>query len=213
MRTLKAVLIFWFYRALMATWRIRIEQDPKAKHLIESKASLILAHWHGDELALLHLVRRFNLATMTSTSRDGQVIDYLIHRLGGSTTRGSSTRGGIPALIGLVRLCRSGRTVSFAVDGPRGPIHQPKPGVFELSRLCRAQVIPVGVFARPVMLFKKSWNQAFLPYPFAHVTVYLGAPIKALDESEDARDELRSRFLAREIFAAGQQAAKIIATN
>src|SRR5690606_18737721 len=109
--------------------------------------------WHGDELAVLHLVKRYRLATMTSTSKDGAIIDYVIRKLGGDTSRGSSTRGAVTALKGLVRLGRSGRVLSLAVDGPKGPIYEPKPGVFELSKLCGAAIVPVGVAVTKAHVF------------------------------------------------------------
>ena len=66
---------------------------------------LIFAHWHGDELCVLPLVPKYRIATMTSTSKDGALIDFAVRQFRGATSRGSSTRGGAGALKGLVRLC------------------------------------------------------------------------------------------------------------
>lgn len=204
-------IVYVFYRILYSLWRIRLEEHPEVSKLIKEQSPLILAHWHGDELALIHLVRRLKLATMTSTSKDGQIVDYVIHRLGGETSRGSSTRGGVSALIGLIRLCRSGRIVSVAVDGPRGPIYQPKPGVFELSKICNAPIVPVGVQASPVYSFEKSWNKAFLPYPFAKVAIHFGKPLPAINDASDPKDFALAKKLTSDLNGARQQAAKIIA--
>src|SRR5688572_26522756 len=95
-------IVYFVYRFLSSLWRIRLVQDPQVTALFENHSPLILAHWHGDELALIHLVRPLRLATMTSTSKDGAIVDYVINRLGGTTSRGSSTRGGVTALKGLV---------------------------------------------------------------------------------------------------------------
>lgn len=205
-------LAYIFYKVLFSLWRIEIVEHPRVTSLVVNKSPLILAHWHGDELALLHLVQRYRLATMTSTSKDGSIIDYVIHHLGGDTSRGSSTRGGVAALKGLIRLCRSGRIVSVAVDGPRGPIYQPKPGVFELSKLCSAPIIPIGVVVSSAFLFKNSWNKTYLPYPFSRVCIYLSEPIAALSETDDAKNFMLQKQLTSHLDGAKQQAAKIIAT-
>lgn len=205
--------IFFFYRILFATWRVRFVKHPESENLIQHKKPVLLAHWHGDELALIHLVKVLGLATMTSTSRDGASVDYIIRRLGGFTSRGSSTRGAITALKGLIRLCRDGRPTSMAVDGPRGPYHEVKPGVFELSRVCEAPVIPVGVAARPTFVFQKSWNKAFLPLPFAKVAIYFAQPLPALRRDQDPKDSELALSLARAIDNASGHAAHLLADS
>jgi lysophospholipid acyltransferase (LPLAT)-like uncharacterized protein len=162
-------------------------------------------------MALFHLVSIYKLATMTSTSRDGETVDFMIRKFGGDTSRGSSTRGGVSALKGLIRLCRSGRIASVAVDGPRGPIYQPKPGVFELSKLCHAPIVSVGVTASADFIFKKSWNKMRLPLPFSKVSIYLSEPMEALSPDSNAKDILLANELARRLASARQQAANLIA--
>lgn len=171
----------------------------------------LLAHWHGDELAVLHLVSRLHLATMTSTSSDGQIIDYVIRRLGGVTSRGSSTRGGSVALKGLLRLGKSGRPISMAVDGPKGPLHQVKSGVFEISRLLDAPIFPVGVFCASVFVFKKSWNKAILPFPFSRITIVFDKPLGPVSKQADPRSPELAEQLSLSLDNAKQQALKFIA--
>ena len=36
---------------------------------LRQQRPFIVAHWHGDELALLHVVKRYRLATLASPSR------------------------------------------------------------------------------------------------------------------------------------------------
>ena len=203
-------LIYFVYRLLIATWRIHIVESPGLKKFLAEMRPVVFAHWHGDELALIHLVRRYGLSTMTSTSRDGSIIDFAIRKLGGSTARGSSTRGGVGALKGLIRLVKNGSNASIAVDGPRGPIYTPKPGVFHLSRICRAPIVPTGVAASPIHVFRKSWNKAFLPLPFAKVVVVLSEPLPPQEERENSNS---AAILKTAIDAARQQAGKIIAAR
>lgn len=99
------------------------------KDLLARRSPIILAHWHGDELLLLSLIRRYKVATIASTSVDGDLMASLVGLMNGKVVRGSSTRGGAGALKGLMRLVRAGHNSSFAVDGPKGPIYKVKPGV------------------------------------------------------------------------------------
>lgn len=167
-------LTWILYRLLTWSWRVQLVESPSLLSALKQGRCVIFAHWHGHELCIVHLVTRYRIATMTSTSHDGQIIDYVIKQLKGATVKGSSTRGAVGALKGLVRLCRSGRNASMAVDGPKGPIYVVKPGVFELAHLTNALIVPMGVCAKNFLLFKKSWNKAFLPLPFSKLVIYIG---------------------------------------
>src|SRR5688572_3327769 len=90
-------LVYWFYRVWSATWRTQIFSSPEADQFLKDSHPVIFAHWHGHELAIIQLVTRMRIATMTSTSKDGSLVDYVINRMGGATSRGSSTRGSVQA--------------------------------------------------------------------------------------------------------------------
>lgn len=209
----KARFVYYLYKLLFLSWRKTFVVSEKSQIYFDERRPLVLAHWHGDELALIFLVERLHLATMASLSSDGSIVSYVIRRLGGVTSRGSSSRGAVAALVGLVKFCRSGRPTSIAVDGPRGPYHEVKPGVFELSKLASAVIIPVGVCAPKAFVFKKSWNKAILPYPFSRVCIYFSDPIPALEKTADAKSPALAVSLKSEIDNASRQAAKLVATN
>ncbi|MCB0361887.1 MAG: DUF374 domain-containing protein, partial [Bdellovibrionales bacterium] len=160
----------------------------------------------------LHLVSRFRLATMTSTSSDGQLIDYVIKRFGGVTTKGSSTRGAIQALKGLVRLGSKGHPVSMAVDGPKGPIYQIKSGVFEISRLLKSPIFPVGVWSSSYYSFHKAWNKTYLPLPFSRLVIVFGSPLPPVNKLQDPRSTDLAQNLSLGLDNAKHQAANFIAT-
>lgn len=209
--TVLPFLVWLFYRLWSLTWRLEVIESPEMTKLLKEKKPVILAHWHGDELAVISLVPRYRVATMTSTSRDGELMDGVLRRLGAVTSRGSSTRGGAAALKGLIRLVGQGRPASMAVDGPKGPLHMVKPGVFELSRLAKAHIIPLGAACSRAIVFHKSWNKAQLPKPFAKVVVQFLEPWPVVEKSDDF--ELLSQKLSRDISDAAHQAAKHFAQS
>ncbi len=171
-------LVLWFYRAWVATWRTTVVHSKAFQAMLDNGRPCVLAHWHRDELAVVRYVGTYRVATMTSNSRDGQLIDFVIRHLGGVTAKGSSSGGGASGLRALIRLMKAGHCTSMAVDGPRGPIFKAKPGVFELSKLTGAAIIPVGVASQSRIIFEKSWNKARLPKPFTRVVVICGEPLE-----------------------------------
>jgi lysophospholipid acyltransferase (LPLAT)-like uncharacterized protein len=175
------------YKALSSTWRIRIYEPPELSQRLKNSEPYILAHWHGDEIALLSLTSRYKIATLVSTSRDGEIMNTVLRLLGASTTRGSSTRGGASGLRSLIRLMRSGHPSSMAVDGPKGPIHEVKAGVFELSRLADCPIFAAGVSCDRAWRFEKSWNKSYLPKPFARLSFVWSNPIGPITTQQDPR--------------------------
>ena len=207
-------LVLFFYILLSSTWRKKLIISDETQRAIKDGRRILLAHWHGDELAVLHLVNRFKLATMTSTSKDGELIDFIIRKLGGKTSRGSSTRGGVGALLGLVRLVtRGGHMASIAVDGPRGPIHFVKPGIFELSRLTEGLIVPVGVYVKEPFIFQKSWNKAILPLPFQNVIMTFGQPIPPINRNDSTKDIALAENLKNQLFIEQKKASNIVAAS
>lgn len=177
--------------------------------LLQKKEPFILAHWHGDELGILHLLRRYHVACIISTSKDGDIMNRAVRLLGGTTVRGSSTRGGTSALKGILRLKRDGWRPSVAVDGPKGPIHQVKPGVFQISRLSKLPIVPISFFASRSHIFHKSWNQSRLPLPFARVIVVLGPPLPVLKDDEDPHNETWAHLLKENLMAVRSEARQL----
>lgn len=171
-------IVLAVYRAWVATWRVTVLESKTHREIQAAGRSCVFAHWHRDELAVVRYVGALRVATMTALSDDGQLIDFVIRRLGGTTVRGSSQGGGAGALRGLLRLMGSGHCASLAVDGPQGPIYQSKPGAFQLSKLAGVPIIPVGVASFGRIIFRKSWNQARLPLPFTRVVVVFGEPFE-----------------------------------
>lgn len=200
--------VWLFYRLWTATWRMDLHESDGLKRAKSNGERLIFAHWHGDELCIIPLVTPYRIATMTSTSKDGELIDFAIRKLGGATSRGSSTRGGVGALKGLVRLIQQGYCASMAVDGPKGPLHQVKPGVFELSRLAQAKIVPVGAASDRAIVFHRSWNKARLPKPFARVVVAFGEPLAVLSREDSAKSPELAARLEAEISNACKRAAE-----
>lgn len=206
-------LIFVVYRVLSLTWKIELHEPESLKKSLKEKNPFILAHFHGDELALVSLTPRYKIATMTSTSKDGELMNTVLRLMGGKTSRGSSTRGGVTALKGLIQLCKSGSNCSVAVDGPKGPLHEVKPGIFELSRLMKGQIYAGGVAVDRAWHFSKAWNKTFLPKPFARVVVVWTHFCDSVSKDTDPRSSELANSLKYQIFDAQDQSSKLLSAQ
>ncbi|MCC6137926.1 MAG: DUF374 domain-containing protein [Bdellovibrionaceae bacterium] len=109
---------------------------------------------------------------MISLSKDGALIARVAELMGSKVSRGSSSRGAIQALKGLLRLAKEGWRPSVAVDGPRGPIYKVKPGVLEVSKVIRAPIFALTMCSSRSFISKKSWNKLELPLPFSTVVIH-----------------------------------------
>lgn len=203
-------IAFIFFRIWSMTWRVTCIESEGLKKAIANDDPIVFAHWHGDELKILPLIKPYRVAAMTSTSKDGQLVDFAVRRFGGATSRGSSTRGGIGALKGMIRLMGEGYRASMAVDGPKGPLHKVKPGTLELSRLAKAIIVPMGAATDRKIVFHKSWNKAELPKPFAKIVVYFGEPLPIVTRDESAKAPELALRLEGEIAKSCQRALEYL---
>lgn len=207
-----AWIVWAFYRLWISTWRISIVESDSLKKQKTTNKPWVIAHWHGDELALICFCRFYKVATITSTSKDGELMNNVLNLLGVKTSRGSSTRGGVGALKGIIRIARTGYCPVVAVDGPKGPFHKAKPGVFEISRMLDLPIISVGVSCSRKYTFEKSWNKTYLPLPFSKLVLVWGEALY-LNKEEDPRSPKLAEKLENELDALGRKAAKLFAKH
>ena len=141
----------------------------------------IFACWH-DGIVLLPLVMRhvpagFRPRVLISWHRDAELAAQAARVFGVRFMRGSATRGGIGAVRGLLQAHRAGEDLVVVPDGPRGPRHQAKVGVLQLTRATRAAIVPVALAASPRRRLG-SWDRMQVPLPFARIAIRFGNPVE-----------------------------------
>jgi len=206
------ILVFIIYKTLSLTWRVKIHRPDALKNYMAEKSPVLLAHWHGDELALIQLARSYRIVTLSSHSKDGSIMTVVLNLLGAEVVRGSSSRGAVSGYLGLVRKIKKGFNSSFAVDGPRGPIYKAKMGVVETSKNLQIPIFFAGVSCDRAWVFKKSWNQTYLPKPFAKLRIVWTGPL-AIPQKSQELDHTWLEKVEFELRAARQQAPSFIAES
>lgn len=149
----------------------------------------VIALWHDElfPIAGYGCLYTSGLVGVVSPSKDGQFVASIMERLGQTTVRGSSSRGGVKALLQAKRvMVRENRMAVFAVDGPKGPRHEPKDGVIFLAQRAGAGIVPIRAFTRRKKVFAKAWDRFQLPYPFTSCELAVGEPFRVTDARLDA---------------------------
>lgn len=170
---------------LWLIWRscrvVAVSGEERLDALVNAGAPGIIVHWHQMQLFCTWLLIRkarqgLPVATLISPSVSGDLGATILRRLGINPVRGSSTRSAGEVLRDLYQaLVTDGRSVVITADGPKGPLHQCKPGAILLSRMSDAPVIPMAFAARPCRYWG-SWDRFIVPWPFARVAVVVGEP-------------------------------------
>lgn len=178
-------------RALAATWRISVHgRDPHQARMLRGDGAVILSLWHGQMLPILVAHRGQPCRVLVSEHRDGEIITQILASFGFSAERGSTTRGGLRALIGLVQRVRAGDDIAVTPDGPRGPRHHVAPGVAVIAQKTGAPIVPLVSHSNRRWQLS-SWDAFEIPKPFARVTVLYDQPVHATDDVERTVDILR----------------------
>jgi lysophospholipid acyltransferase (LPLAT)-like uncharacterized protein len=169
----------WVIRALASTWRMETVNGEPLAAARRHGTRVIFALWHGELLPLLWHQRGENVAIVISDHRDGEIIARIAESLGYATVRGSSSKGGSRALIGLMREIDAGRDGAITPDGPRGPARVFAPGAAVAAQRTGALIAPIRAQASRAWRLK-SWDRFLIPQPFARVRVSFG-PLTAVE--------------------------------
>lgn len=175
-------------RLYMATLRVRWEGLQSAVQTQEDRG-VVVAVWHRRLLVAAHLGRRYNIASMASRSRDGELIAQILTRLGLTMIRGSSFHGavsGLKALLSLPKDC----VIAITPDGPRGPVFSLQPGLIILAETTKRVILPMSWKAHRERRLR-SWDSFALPLPFTRVLMRLGPMIDTQALSGDLEDKRR----------------------
>jgi lysophospholipid acyltransferase (LPLAT)-like uncharacterized protein len=115
---------------------------------------------------------------LISPSIDGTAPAMLVEKIGGVVIRGSSTHTGARALRDYYEtIVKQHISPAITPDGPRGPLHEFKPGAVMLSQITGKPILPLAVAASRAYTFK-TWDRFELPLPFSRIAIVYGEPVK-----------------------------------
>ena len=164
---------------------ISFEEPPSPPDATHEKP-VIYSFWHRAVFAGAWLWRKSGITVMVSRSFDGEYIARIIEKLGFVAVRGSSSRGGASALLGLKSQLEQGFSVAFTIDGPRGPKFVAKPGPVLLSR---ASASPMAAFyvALSDAWVLNTWDALMIPKPFSKALARVSVKVRVPAEADEAQ--------------------------
>ena len=185
---LKAGLIGWIGYFVIAivgrTMRWQSIGDSNLDEILKSGNRAIFTFWHGRIFPATYYWRDRGIIVMTSMNLDGEAIAQCIQRFGYGAARGSSSRGGMRALVELAQLIRQGRDAAFTIDGPRGPRYVAKPGPAMLARKTGAAIFCFHISMK-YKIQLNSWDHFQIPLPFTPAIVLKAPPIWVSPEASE----------------------------
>ena len=201
------VLARFIIRFIGFTAKIKLVNEEILDKIHKNKKGAIFAIWHGCQFIVVYLYRNKGCWIMTSRSRDGELQTRILSGLGYNTVRGSSSRGGMSALIRMIKKVRIEEDFAFPVDGPRGPYHEVKLGALYLAQKTGRPILPLGIAVKNKHVFSKAWDKYILPMPFTKCVIFGNEPIY-VDEKTEIRTAKET--LARAIDEATQKAEQLL---
>jgi lysophospholipid acyltransferase (LPLAT)-like uncharacterized protein len=182
----------WIFYALIGLIGRTLRFETKGAENLESIEQIgkipIYSLWHNRIFAGTFYLRKRKIVVITSQSFDGEYIARFLLRFGFGAVRGSSTRGGIGALIEMIRLMRQGLPMAFTVDGPKGPKYVAKSGAILLAKKTGNPILPFSVESEKFWTVK-SWDNLQIPKPFSRAIFCYSNPIHVASDANEQEIE------------------------
>ena len=153
--------------------------------------------WHGRILMSPRVYwtfrgkRRQPPYMLISQHGDGRLIAFAVRLMGIFSVAGSSSRGGMRALLEMLRLVEAGHDMGFTPDGPRGPRYECKEGVALVAQKSGLPVFPLAYSTERYWQLR-SWDGMIIPKPFSRGVAIVGSPI--LIGEQENREVARKRI-------------------
>lgn len=190
-------LILFPMRLLLRLWRLtlRVDISQDARELLApSKGPALLLLWHNQLFYALqaspYLGKLGSLTALVSASRDGAWLSELLRENGIEPIRGSSSFRSSSVLRALIQAAQSGKRLVITPDGPKGPAHTLKEGLWLIAAKAKVPFILIR-FECTRKWTLASWDRFELPKPFSRLTLR----VRLIEPDTDASAaQLKQRY-------------------
>ena len=179
----------------------------------------IVAMWHGQHF-MIHYAwpPGARIAALISRHQDAELNAVLLKRLGVKAIRGSGgraekmhRRGGVTALLDMLRTLADGHTVVMTADVPKVS-RVAGPGIVTLARLSGRPIYPLAVVTSRRFDFQ-SWDRASLGKPFGRGAMVLGDPIRIARDADPETQEAARLAVERGLDAVHARAYALVGSR
>lgn len=203
--TLAGILGYYFTDLISKTVKQQIYIDKD----YDPEKTYLYAFWHNKiYFPMINMKKNSGkIANLVSPSKDGKIIATMLEKHGYLLVRGSSNKNSVKSLVQMIKLLREGVSGGFAVDGPRGPIYEPKQGIIYAAQKSGVEIVPLGAYINKKWILDRSWDKLQIPKPFSKAGYVIGKPFKV---EKDSEIEKYSEYLKNELFKVDEKAKEII---
>lgn len=176
---------YWLIKIIGTTIKFEAGDFDSFDRIESEGKTPVYATWHDRIFSSVYYLKHRGIVVLTSQSFDGEYIARFIQRFGYGAVRGSSTRGGVGALVEMIRLMRQGLPMCFTIDGPKGPRYTAKTGAVLLAKKTQNPILPFLVENKKYWTVN-SWDKLQIPKPFTKAKIFAAEPIYVAKNADDA---------------------------
>ena len=196
-----------------------VEGSDDIDAVIEGRAPLIAAYWHGQHI-FAPLLRPAGLPMVALLSRnpDAELNAALLRKAGVGAVRGSGgrddmqrvERGGAKALIQLKRALDDGTSVNMIADISKANPREAGLGIVTLAKISGRPILPIAFATSRRKVIEKSWDKTTVSLPFGRGAVVLGDWVEVARDTDDKGLAEAALRLTRNLNAATRKAYDLV---
>lgn len=174
--------------------------DVKIIGLEAVKGKRIFVFWHQDTFLFSEYNPFKELVIFTADGPRGDVFTSAVKHAVKRTIRvpyNEEAKRSAYALKEAVTAVEEGHPLGIAVDGPKGPLHAVKAGVFFISARTKTPISPVGIAYTKKIRLLFRWDKYVVPLPFSKAIMYIDEPLQNITTAD---------ALSKHLFATGKKA-------
>lgn len=183
-------LISLYLRAVSATSR-HVHLPADGGHNFEDGAPVIYATWHGQNFIFAFRFRKGKHPTLLVAHHgDGRMVGQAMAYMGvplvfgsGTTEETDTNKGGARAALQLLRVLRSGKSVTLTADVPK-IARNAGPGIILIARKSGVPIVPVAMTTSRRRILK-TWDRMQWNLPFSKMVFVTGDPIAIPKDDTD----------------------------
>ena len=136
----------------------------------------IIVFWHGDSCTMNMVLDNITkrdlqpIVIVTADSR-GDYIESVIQKFGGKALRINFSAFDKEKYKTLQELIIKNNIIAIAMDGPLGPLKEPKRLPFYLSGCAGRNVIGINAKYQKVLRLSHRWDKYVLPLPYSDIKI------------------------------------------
>ncbi len=136
----------------------------------------MVGYWHTDsccvQLVLKQLSRReHKIKVIVTADKRGDTIERMINRYGAEALRLPDGLKMRPFFKELKEESKArSEILAASLDGPLGPLHEPKKLLFLLASQADKEVVYIHFQYRNVLRLRNRWDRYVIPLPFCKIT-------------------------------------------